>query len=161
MDDDRMRAIEDRLALLELEGSYARAFDSRDGEAWAALFTEDGVYQARGAAPGDPRRPTGRAQLADYCSHAPYDGLHLMHVPQLTIDGDDAYARIHLEFRGTFHTAANAGANSSVLMSGYYDVRYRRVDGEWRIAHRITTTLRKDDDHVAPYPRGTAFDDES
>jgi ketosteroid isomerase-like protein len=158
MDEERLRAIEDRLALLELEGAYARAFDSRDGDAWAGLFTEDGIYQARGATPGERGAPQGRAALADYCSHAPYDGLHLMHVPQLTIDGDDAYARVHLEFRGTFHTVDDSGDHPNVSMSGYYDVRYRRVDGEWRIAHRITTTLRKDDDVVAPYPPGTAFD---
>lgn len=157
MDEARLRAIEDRLALLELEGRYARTFDSRDGDAWAALFTEDGVYQARGAAPGDPRRPTGRAELAAYCSHAPYDGLHLVHVPQLTLDGDEALGRVHLEFRGTFRTEGRP----TVSMSGYYDVRYRRVDGEWLIAHRITTTLRKDDDVVASYPPGTAFDEES
>lgn len=159
MDEARLQEIEDRLELLELEGRYARTFDSRDGEAWAALFTDDGVYQARGAAPGSPARPTGRAQLAAYCSNAPYDGLHLMHMPQLTIDGDDALARVHLEFRGTFHAVDADGQHPTVSMSGYYDVRYRRVDGEWRIAHRITTTLRKDDDVVGPYPTGTAFDD--
>jgi len=70
MDDDRLRAIEDRLALLEVEAAYARAFDGRDGEAWAALFTEDGIYQARGRTPGEPGAPQGRAQLADYCTSA-------------------------------------------------------------------------------------------
>lgn len=154
MDEARLQAIEDRLALLELEGAYARTFDSRDGDAWAALFTEDGVYQARGLTPGDRGAPKGRTALADWCTNAPYDGLHLMHVPQLNIDGDDASARVHLEFRGTFHREGNP----TVSMSGYYDVRYRRVDGRWLIAHRITTTLRTDDDHVAPYPK-CAFDE--
>lgn len=32
---------DDRLALLELEGDYARRFDTRDGSGWANLFTED------------------------------------------------------------------------------------------------------------------------
>ena len=40
-DDDlslRVAALEDRLELIELEAAYARAFDSRDGAAWAALY---------------------------------------------------------------------------------------------------------------------------
>ena len=155
MDDDRLRAIEDRLALLEVEAAYARAFDGRDGEAWAALFTEDGIYQARGRTPGEPGAPQGRAQLADYCTSAPYDGLHLMHLPQLTIDGDDALSRVYLQFLGTWHGEDGA----TVDMSGYYDVRYRRVDGQWLIAHRVTTTLRRDGGTVLPYPPGTAFDE--
>ena len=72
----RLRAVEDRLALLELEGAYARAFDSRDGDAWAALFTDDGIYQARERTPGEPGAPQGRAQLADRLS-----GLGLMRGP--------------------------------------------------------------------------------
>ena len=51
MDPARLADLADRLELLDLEGAYARTFDSHDGEAWAALFTVDGVYQARGLAP--------------------------------------------------------------------------------------------------------------
>ncbi|MEI8002466.1 MAG: nuclear transport factor 2 family protein [Actinomycetes bacterium] len=87
-DHDRLLALEDRLAILDLEGAYARAFDSHDGAAWAALFTVDGVYQARGLAPGDAGHHRGRAALAEFCTHAPFDGLHLMHVPEVTVDGD-------------------------------------------------------------------------
>ena len=43
----------DRLALLEMEGDYARCFDMRDGTGWANLFTEDGVYQGA-TIPGMP-----------------------------------------------------------------------------------------------------------
>lgn len=155
MDERRLREVEDRLAILDLEGRYARAFDSRDGEAWAALFTEDGVYQGRGYPPDSPGRPTGRAQLAAYCSDAAYDGLHLLHVPEIVIDGDEARSRVHLEFRATIRDDGRP-----IDMSGYYDVRYRRVDGDWLIAHRITTTLRIDGGPVTAYLPGTAFDDE-
>ena len=48
----RLREVEDRLALIELEGAYARLFDARRGDEWAALFVADGVYQSRGTIRG-------------------------------------------------------------------------------------------------------------
>ena len=155
MDAARLAAVEDRLALLDLEGAYARTFDSRDGDAWAALFTEDGIYQARGATPGERGHYAGRAALADFCTNAPFDGLHLLHPPELVIEGDDATARVHLVFMGSFHGEGAA----TIETAGYYDVRYARIDGHWHIRHRVTTTLRNDGGPVRPYPPGTAFDD--
>ena len=150
----RVAALEDRLALFELEASYARTFDSRDGEAWAALFVADGIYQARGASAAQGNVVRGHAALAAYCSTAPFDGLHMMHLPSFHIDGDDASSRIHLEFLGGFH----APGNPTVRMSGYYDVRYRRVDGAWRIVHRVTSTMAREDRSQLAYPEGTGFD---
>src|SRR5690606_33672957 len=45
--EERLRAVEDRLALIELEALYARSFDEHDGETWSGLFASDGVYQSR------------------------------------------------------------------------------------------------------------------
>jgi hypothetical protein len=150
----RLRAVEDRLAIIELEGAYARAFDRRDGAAWAALFVPDGIYQARGATAEKGNFVRGHAALADFCANAPFDGIHLLHLPQITLDGDTASARIHLEFVGLFHAAGNP----SVRMVGYYDVRYARVDGVWRIVHRVTSTMTRVDTVGHPYPQGTGLD---
>ena len=43
----RLKRIEDQLELLRLEGAYAYFYDRGDGQAWAALFTEDGFYAGR------------------------------------------------------------------------------------------------------------------
>jgi uncharacterized protein (TIGR02246 family) len=156
-DDDlaaRLAAVEDRLAIIDLEAAYARAFDSRDGKAWAALFTPDGVYQARGASPSQGNYVTGRADLAEFCTKAPFDGIHLLHLPQVSLDGDTASSRLHLEFVASFH----ADGSPSTRMVGYYDVRYVRCDGRWLIEHRVTTTMAREDRVVHPYPEGTGFD---
>lgn len=150
----RLLAVEDRLALIDLEGAYARAFDRRDGAAWASLFVPDGIYQARGATPEKGNFVRGQAALAEFCTNAPFDGVHLLHLPQLSIDGDTATARIHLEFVGLFH----APGNPSVRMVGYYDVRYARVGEAWRIVHRVTSTMTRVDTVAHPYPQGTGFD---
>lgn len=148
--EQRLRALEDRLEIIELEASYARSFDEHDGVAWSALFTADGVYQSRPVGDADPVTfVQGARALEEYCRDAPFDGIHFLHLPQLSIDGDTATARIHLEFHGSW--GADAGA-PRLAMQGYYDVAYRRVDGRWRMRHRVTTAFSREQRTVIGYP---------
>jgi hypothetical protein len=157
--ENRLRAAEDRLAIMELEGAYARAFDSRDGDGWAALFTEDGIYQGRvmpGTASGQVPYVEGRAALAKFCSEAPFDGIHLLHMPQITLDGDRATSRVHLQFLASFPVGDRLGYLSGMV--GYYDVFYGRVDGRWLIRHRVTTTFSRTRNDAFGYEPVGAFE---
>jgi hypothetical protein len=151
-DDDleaRVRQLEDRLTIIELEGTYARTFDEHRGDDWAALFTEEGVYQARGALDGQtrvtvrdvevPRLVRGRVDLARFCSSAPFDGIHFLHLPQITFgSGDRAKSRVHFESLTSFDDVGNPFSRTM----GYYDVSYVRAnDGAWLIERRVTTTF--------------------
>lgn len=148
--DDRLRAVEDRLEIIELEATYARAFDERDGTAWSALFTEDGIYQSRPVGDAPPvTYVQGREALETFCSEAPFDGIHFLHLPQLTVEGDTATGRIHLEFYGTWSNDPGAPRRAT---HGLYDVAYRRIDGRWRIAHRVTTAFSREERTVVGYP---------
>jgi hypothetical protein len=155
----RLRAAEDRLAIIDLEGTYARTFDSHDGEAWSALFTDDGVYQGR-IHPDTPEGSVpvveGRPALAKFCTDAPFDGIHLLHLPEIRLDGDRATSRVHLQFMATFPVGDRFGYLSSLV--GYYDVAYERVDGRWLIRHRITTTFSRTRNDYVGYDRVGAFD---
>jgi ketosteroid isomerase-like protein len=152
----RLAAVEDRLAIIELEASYARRFDARDGDAWAALFTEDGVYQARGATlEGGGLHVRGRDALMAFCSNAPFDGIHLLHLPQVTFDGDTARSRMHLEFVGRFHSSGSP----TVRVVGYYDVSYVRCADGWSIARRVTTTFSRHDTSTSRYAPGNGLDE--
>ncbi|MCB0997609.1 MAG: nuclear transport factor 2 family protein [Acidimicrobiales bacterium] len=153
--EERLQAVEDRLAIIELEAQYAASFDARDGEAWARLFTEDGIYQPRQTA-GAPSVSVvqGRAALRDYCASAPYSGVHFLHLPQVTFDGDTARARIHLEFFGVFE----APGNPFLRMAGYYDVAYRRTPEGWRIERKVTTTFARDQVSAFGYLPGSGLD---
>jgi hypothetical protein len=101
--DSRIRAVEDRMAILEVEGRYARAFDERDGRTWSSLFTRDGIYRSR--EPGSEVSPgtfvQGAESLRAFCDTAPYTAIHLMHLPQISLDGDRATCRIHMEWTGS------------------------------------------------------------
>lgn len=153
--EERLRAVEDRLEIIELEGRYARAFDNHDGDAWCALFTPDGVYQPRRMDEPGASFARGTEELRAYCNSAPYRGIHFMHLPQITIDGDVARSRIHLEFYGSFETE---GA-PFLRMAGYYDVEYARLDGEWKIRRRITSAFVRDNLSVFGYAGEDGFSD--
>ncbi|WP_024793972.1 nuclear transport factor 2 family protein [Tomitella biformata] len=148
----RVRALEDRIELLELEGQYSRFFDDHDGDAWSGLFTPDGIYQSRDAGATFVQ---GRAALKDFCDNAPFDGLHLFHLPQVTILDGTATARIHLEYRGVWPRDPGA---PQVNMVGYYDVAYTRVDKTWLISRRVTTTFSREQSTTIGYPSGSGLD---
>jgi hypothetical protein len=149
----RLREVEDRLAIIELEGAYCQRFDERDGEGWAQLFTKDGRYRSRGiTSPAEGSYAEGRESLAAYCRDAPYTGIHLTHVPQLTIHGDTAEGRVHFEYVGTF-----AKSDSLSRSVGFYDVRYERVGGKWYFAEKITTAFASDNVIADGYPSTAAW----
>jgi hypothetical protein len=155
---ERLQAVEDRLAIIELEGTYARSFDDHDGDAWAALFTADGIYQSRvlGETADPATYVQGTEQLRRFCTDAPFRGIHFLHLPQLTLRGDTAIARIHLEFHGAF-TDAGAGAPLTKL-AGYYDVAYERRDDRWLIARRVTTAFARESRATFGYVPGRGLD---
>jgi hypothetical protein len=155
----RLQVAEDRLAIMELEGAYAKAFDSGDGDAWAALFTEDGIYQGRVLShtpAGSVPFVEGRDALAQFCSEATFAGIHLLHMPQITLDGDRATGRVHLQFLASFPLGDGLGYLSSLV--GYYDVAYERVEGRWLIRHRVTTTFSRTRNDAGVYEKVGAFD---
>jgi uncharacterized protein (TIGR02246 family) len=124
-----------------LEGEYARAWDAADSEGWAAVYTEDGVFEVAAVGGRPVERFEGRAALRALCEryNAQYEGLHLMHVARLIVDGDDATGRLHFEF--TANTRPGITPSVRRQNNGYYEVTYRRVDGRWLMALRVETTV--------------------
>jgi hypothetical protein len=143
--EQRLRAAEDRLAILELEGMYAKTFDGRRGAEWAALFTEDGIYEGRdlpGPAGHNRVHVQGRSNLAEFCATSAFSGIHLMNVPQLTFDGDRATGRVHFTFHSVYEPDRYGGELGATI--GYYDVAYERgPDGGWLIERRVTTPFTR------------------
>lgn len=138
----RLRVAEDQLALLAIEGVYGYLYDSRQGEAWAELFTDDGVYEGRRWATVPASRQSftqGRGALADLCEHDSLSGAHFMNLPHFIIDGDSATARIHFQI----HTQGKDEFDRyhAWAVNGYYDAAYLRTDVGWKIKRRITTYL--------------------
>jgi ketosteroid isomerase-like protein len=138
--EQRLREVEDRLALIDIEGMYGRFYDSQDGARWAGLFTEDGVYEGRqleGMPPQNLIR--GRANLARFADAQPSSGMHSMHAPHLVVDGDRATGRIHFQFQSM--GVDEHGRTSFREVTGFYDAGYVRTPEGWRIQRRVTNYL--------------------
>lgn len=128
----------DRLAILEIEGAYAQLCDSGEGDAWADLFTPDGVYQ-RIELPGMPDTTApvrGRAALAQVVNNFGHPYIHRLHTPQITLLGDRATVRTHFEFEtsridefGNFHETS---------MTGFYHTDLEKGEEGWKIRNRVT-----------------------
>jgi hypothetical protein len=133
----RLKRVEDQLELLRLEGAYAFFYDRGEGQAWAALFTEDGVYSGRQlAGMGEPNFVQGRANLTRFCESDPVSCVHMLHLPHFAIDGDTATARILVQHRGKL---IEHGRPTQTQATGCYDVAYRRTGEGWRINRRVNT----------------------
>lgn len=139
----RLAAVEDTLAILQLEGAYSPAWDSGDADAWANLFTEDGVFELVevGGVPGTTVR--GADALRRFCVEftAHTSGIHLLNTPSIVLDGDEATARVHFEFRAG---ASNDAEARHSHVAGHYSVTYRRTPDGWRMAHRREVAVRRD-----------------
>lgn len=124
---------EDVVAIHQLLARYAHAIDSGNGKAWAETFTEDGVFEYV-----DRRKAVGRTQIAAVVrtGNRPYTSRHMAQNELIKIDGDTATLKAYLIVtRGT-----------DIIVTGNYDDKLKRVNGEWLFSERHFT----DDKPVTP-----------
>ena len=136
----------DDAALRALSLGYAAAVDALDGDAFAALFTEDGELWVPDVAVGP--EPTIRRTGAGQLSRIP-SGLARYHVTRhgvgpatFTVDGDTAMGVV----TGVAHHLSTAGPDAAPVPGGgpgtdtiwylRYEDRYLRRPGGWRMARR-------------------------
>ena len=140
----RIQELADREELRELIANYAHRIAR--GVSAADLFTEDGGFSLK--TPGQPIQIVsgGDSVRKMYAMIRPEDDhpLPMIHNYQIVIEGDDAYGLCSNEIR-----AISAG--KSVIGSGYYEDRFRRVDGRWKFVQRDATMF-----HWVPIQQGWA-----
>jgi hypothetical protein len=138
----RLQEVEDRLAILQIEGAYSTAYDGVRGAEWAALFTDDGIYQGRQLeGMGELNFVQGKQALTDFCNSNPLSCIHQLGVPEISIDGDSALSRVNFTFRG-FETG-RVPLVQKTEAQGYYDVAYKRTASGWRIRRRFTVYFER------------------
>jgi uncharacterized protein (TIGR02246 family) len=125
----------DRLEIQELAARYCWADDTGDGEAFAAVFTPDGVFKST------RHNARGRAELVALGkSIAPPKPAGIQHwVTNMVIDGDAERARVKFYFVA-HRIDENGVATTSSL--GYYLDDVVKLDGRWLFAQR----------HFRPWP---------
>lgn len=123
----------DRVAIIELVSNYAHALDNYDADAWVNCFTEDAIHEVQA---GDSTiRFAGRDMLKKFVdAHIQLlpGTRHLMTNHVVTIDGD--YAKHKCTLTGTVARPDKV----YLFVSGSYESDVVKVNGEWKIKHRLT-----------------------
>ncbi|WP_157850986.1 nuclear transport factor 2 family protein [Gordonia phthalatica] len=138
----RLRLVEDRLEILNLEGLYAETWDFGDADGWAALFTDDGVFEMLSPTGEVTRTVAGTADLTAFCEdlNRTFQGLHLIHAPRVTLDGDIASA--HIQFTFEAHRAHDLGFDQTSVTDAY-SVLYVRTTAGWRMKRRVERAMNR------------------
>jgi uncharacterized protein (TIGR02246 family) len=125
--DPNLARVLDRQAIEQLlTGDYPHALDTRNFDAYAALFTEDGQLSLQG------QTAKGRAAIRDFVAALPAEPrvIHPISNLNYTIDGDTAAGGAYWQDTGL------VDGKPGVLVAGRYEDTLRKVDGVWRIATR-------------------------
>ena len=130
--EERLRAVEDHIAVTQLVSAYSYGIDGRNKDVIGRIYAEDGVY-----AVNDTGRFEGRAtiqSIADMPAHIDIVETGCAHVstsPHVVIDGDDAVATCHT-------MVARHGDDGFFIwrLSASRIACARRAGGGWEIVHR-------------------------
>jgi hypothetical protein len=134
----RVSLLEDHLEITQLVAQYGPSVDSGSAEATAALWTEDGTFDAVAAI-----EMRGREQIAGMVRSDGHQNLilngcgHVLTVPHVVVQGDQAEGRsyalnIRWDAEADRFWVARVSANSW---------RWVRTDDGWRIAERVNANL--------------------
>lgn len=120
-------SLEDREAIRDLFARQNLAYDRREAEKTAAMFTEDGVLELSG-----DLRFEGREAIKSYMGRllevVGDDYRHWTNSMVIDGDGDEASVECYLVAFGM--------SDGSLRLAGRYFDRLRKIDGEWKFAHR-------------------------
>lgn len=125
---------EGRQAIAEELGRYSLAFDSHDSDGWAALFTDDGIFEVRRSDAEEPVfRAQGTEQLRAFAANSP-NLIH--HITGLVFDEilSDS-ARTRATVLGTW--ASPEDGSPALYTHGTYAQRWTKVGNTWRLAHQV------------------------
>jgi uncharacterized protein (TIGR02246 family) len=137
--EQRLRRVEDMLAIQRILVDYSATQDAHDYTGYAALFARNGewvngknVYKGREAI---------HKMLVDLYGTPPpgyvnADSFHISSNAQVDVDGDHATARSR-------HLLVMRGPNGepTPMLAGRYEDEFIREDGEWKIRRRVDTPV--------------------
>lgn len=138
--EDRLRAIEDQLAIYQIISGYGYSADGCNSEAMGALYAEDGVYAVADMPPFEGRAAIQSITTLPYHLQLVTGGCgHLSTLPHVVIDGDRASATCHtmvVQKSGDGYVVGRLSASRIELS--------RKPEGGWQIDHRQNYLLDGD-----------------
>ena len=125
-------SVADELEIRALVARYADAVNARDEAAWAATWSDDGVWELMGQA------PSGRdAVVAFWRTAMGFFESVIQQVSEgsIVLDGDTGTGR------WTINEHGRTAKGDAMLMIGVYEDRYLRTADGWRFQHRKMSPL--------------------
>jgi uncharacterized protein (TIGR02246 family) len=138
-------SVEDRLAIQEVIARYSYTYDSKDSEAFAQLFVEDGVFEVIVPGESSPTvRLSSRTAIREWAAqrHQLNAGSQARHYQSGVLfdelTGDTATTRTMLLL-----TRQNAPDAAPILhLTGVYHDKWRKTREGWRFVHRAVRVDR-------------------
>jgi hypothetical protein len=149
--EQKVQELADREEIRELIAAYAARVAR--GVPFTDLFTDDGAYITVRTIGGPAQEVRGRKNLEEHFKTARAargaagdadNPLPMIHNYLIRINGDEGTGLCSNELRITEN-------RKSIIASGYYEDRYRRVNGHWKFAERKITWF-----HWVPLQEGWA-----
>jgi hypothetical protein len=133
-------SLEDKLAIQEVIGKYSYTYDAQDAEGFAALFTEDAVWELFAAGATHPTiRLESRAAIYGWAMQR----LH---------ERRSRFTSRHYQSNTIFETLTAESARTRTMLlvthqdvteaaprptaSGMYHDQWRKTPGGWQLVHR-------------------------
>jgi uncharacterized protein (TIGR02246 family) len=133
--EQRLRRVEDELAIRQVLIDYAATQDARDYAGYAALFARDGEW-VNGKTVHKGREAIQKMLVDLYGAPPPgyvnNESFHISSNPEVKLNGDRATARSR-------HLLVMRGANGEPMpvLAGRYEDEFIREDGQWKILRRV------------------------
>lgn len=141
--EQRVQELADREEIKELTAKYCWHVARGEGEEIARLFTDDGLLDVK----DQNFKPVRGEDLRKFYRNSvrePELAVPFIHNHIIELNGDEA--------RGTCMIDARfIRGGESVIAAGYYEDKYRRVNGKWLFAERRLTFH-----HSVPLKKGWA-----
>lgn len=132
--EEKVERLWERSLISDLLVAFATALDSKDWDAYAALYTDDGILVLpwttirKADMPGAVERDLSRY----FATH------HISANHSITISGDSATSRSYLL---AMHVQEKGNQKTQWLVGGWYDNEYRKTERGWLISRVQITPI--------------------
>ena len=133
----RLQTLEDEKQIIETLHRYSHTIDYGPPEAWAGVFTEDGVFDVYRINGRKTHKESGRKELANYLSTKRLPPLlydkHLVCSPVISIEGNTAKVESYV----VLLREMEEGGATVASWGRYHDTLAKQADGKWLIKERL------------------------
>jgi len=128
--EDRVRRLEDRQEILQSLIDYGELLDTRDLDAWAELWAQDGEFEMSTGRLAKGRQAI-KDMLAAVIASSTESVLHMEINPRITLDGDQASSTMLYAVAKTQDDGL-----TRVIFLGHHHSRHVRTADGWKISYR-------------------------